>query len=46
MATSLERSQPIFTAVIYARKATNFENLANIGRVLCEIIELEPVVKT
>ena len=32
MATSLERSQPNFTAIVYARKATNRENLAKIGR--------------
>jgi len=46
MATSLERSQPNFTANIYAPKATNTENWVKIGCILSEIIGLEPVVKT
>jgi len=33
MATSLRRSQPNFTAIIYAHRATNTENWAKIGRV-------------
>jgi len=45
MATSLMRSQPHFTAIIYARKCTNLENFTKIGRVLSEIIGLEPLVK-
>ena len=45
MATSFERSQPHFTAIIYTRNATNPENFAKIGRVRSEIIGLEPVVK-
>jgi len=46
MARSAERSQPNFTAIIYAHKATNSENFAKIGRMVSEIIRLEPVVKT
>jgi len=46
MATSLERSQPSFTAIIYAHKATNSEKFAEVGRILSEITGLEPVVKT
>jgi len=34
MATSLERSKPHLTSIIYAHKATNSENFAKIGRVL------------
>jgi len=45
-ATSLERSQPHFTSIIYAHNATNSENFAKIGRVLSEIIGLEPIAKT
>ena len=44
MATSFERSQPHFTAIIYTRNATNPENFAKIGRVRSEIIGLEPIV--
>jgi len=43
--TSLERSQSSFTAIICNHKATNPENWAKVGRVLSEIIGLEPVVK-
>jgi len=46
MATSLERSQPHYTAIIFARKAINPENFEKIGGALSEIIGLEPVVKT
>jgi len=42
--TSLERSQPHFTAIIYARTATNPEKFAKIGRILSEIFGLEPIV--
>ena len=38
MATSLQRLQPNFTAIIYARNDTNSENFANIGRVQSEIV--------
>jgi len=41
MAMSLERSQPNFTAIIYAHRATNSENSAKIGRVYFEEIGLE-----
>jgi len=41
VATTLERSQPNFTAIIYSRIATNCEQFAKIGRVLSEIIGLE-----
>jgi len=43
METSLERSQPHLTAIIYARKATNPENFAQTGRILSEIISLEAI---
>jgi len=43
MATSLERLQPNFTAIIYVCKATNPENWAKIDRVLSEIIGLEQI---
>ena len=45
MATSYERSQLHFTAIIYTRNATSPENFAKIGRVRSEIIGLEPIVK-
>jgi len=38
MVTSLNRSQPNFTAIVYARTATNPEYWAKIGRVRFEII--------
>jgi len=41
IATSLERSLPIFTAVIYARKATNPQSWGKIGRENFEEIWLE-----
>ena len=41
MAMSLERSQPNFTAIIYAYRAINSENSAKIGRVYFEEIGLE-----
>jgi len=37
MATSLERSQPNFTAIICSHKATNSENFTKIGCVISEI---------
>jgi len=43
---ALERSQPNFTAIIYALRAINPENWVTIGLVLYEIIGLEPIVKT
>jgi len=46
MTTFLERLQLNFTAIIYAPKATNCENVAKIGRVLSEITGLEQTVKT
>ena len=46
MATSLERSQPHFTSVIYVWKATNPENFAKIGRVLSQTIGHKPIVNT
>jgi len=46
MATSLERLQLHFTAIIYAKKATNPENSAKIGDVLSEMTGLEPTVQT
>jgi len=48
MATTLERSQPNFTAIffVYGRKATNSENFAKIGQVLSQIIGAEPIIKT
>jgi len=46
MATSLERSQPHFTAIIHAHDASNSENFAQIGREFSEITVFEPVVKT
>ena len=45
MATSLERSQSNFTAIIYAH-FTNSKNFAKISRVLSEITGLEQTVKT
>ena len=42
MATSFERSQPHFTAIIYAH---NSENFLKISRVVREISGLESVVK-
>jgi len=45
MATPIELSQPYFTGIIYARRATNPENWAKIGRVYFEIIGLERIVK-
>jgi len=45
MATSLERSQPNFTAIVYARRANNLANLAKIGRVCSEEIALKGIVK-
>jgi len=41
VATTLERSQANFTAIIHARNATNWKKFAKIGRVLSEIIGLE-----
>ena len=46
MATSLERLQPNFTAIIYACSATDPENWAKVGRVHFEDIGLEGIVKT
>jgi len=46
IATSLEWSQPNFTAIICAHMATNAENFVKIGLVLSEITWLELVVKT
>jgi len=43
-ATYLERSQPNFTTIIYARRATNPQNLAKIAQVLSEVIGLEPII--
>ena len=41
MATSLGRSPPNFTAIIYDRRATNPEYWTKIGRAHFEIIGLE-----
>jgi len=41
MATTLERSQANFTAIIHARNATNWKKFSKIGCVLSEIIGLE-----
>jgi len=45
MVTSLGRSQPHFTAFLFAQKSDNPENFAKIGRVLSGIIGVEPIVK-
>jgi len=45
MVTSLGRSQPHFTAFIFAQKSDNPENFAKIGRVLSGIVGVEPIVK-
>ena len=46
MATSLGRSPPNFTAIIYDRRATNPEYWTKIGRAHFEIIGLEWIIKT
>jgi len=45
MATSLERSQPHFTAIVIARKAIDREKFAKLGRAISEIIGVEPLVQ-
>ena len=42
----LERSQPVFTSIICAHKATNIENWTKIGCLHFEIIGLKGIVKT
>ena len=41
MSTSFERSQPHFTAIIYALKAISPEYFAKIARLLSEVIGLD-----
>ena len=46
LSRSISSCYPLFTAIIYAHKASNSENVAMIGRILSEITGLEPIVKT